>query len=258
MAAAEPANILRTLVEGAGPAGVTLARAAQWAGVSPARATMLLSATPARILGGRAAVSQAGFDEVVRALPVVLGRVAGGVPRERLPSLLPGAGAAVLDAALETLAQRGLVRAVGGMVHLRRPEHERDAARQEGAAAARLAEQLRRAGLSPPDVRVLAPDKESHRLVSRLIREGIAVRTVDVVQKRDVVFHRDAVETAKVRLLPHLSQPPGLLVGEAGAVLGISRKFCVPLLEHLDAIRFTRRIADRRMVAAPEPAALPR
>ena len=35
----------------------------------------------------------------------------------------------------------------------------------------------------------------------------------------------------------------------AGAVLGISRKYSVPLLEHLDAIRFTRRIADRRVLA---------
>jgi selenocysteine-specific elongation factor len=69
------------------------------------------------------------------------------------------------------------------------------------------------------------------------------------VQKRELVFHAEAIETAKRRLAPLLATPPGLLVGEAGAALGISRKYCVPLLEHLDAIRFTRRIADRRVLA---------
>jgi selenocysteine-specific elongation factor len=41
-----------------------------------------------------------------------------------------------------------------------------------------------------------------------------------------------------------------LLVSEAGAALGISRKYCVPLLEYLDTIGFTRRTADRRALAS--------
>ena len=43
----------------------------------------------------------------------------------------------------------------------------------------------------------------------------------------------------------------GLATGEAGKALGISRKYAVPLLEHLDSIKFTRRIADRRVLAEP-------
>ena len=63
-----------------------------------------------------------------------------------------------------------------------------------------------------------------------------------------MVFHRDAIETAKRRLAPLLAQP-GLLVGAAGAALGTSRKDSVPLVEHLDTMSFTRRIADRRALA---------
>jgi len=37
-------------------------------------------------------------------------------------------------------------------------------------------------------------------------------------------------------------------VAEAGTALGISRKYSVPLLEYLDAIGFTRRVADRRVL----------
>ena len=46
----------------------------------------------------------------------------------------------------------------------------------------------------------------------------------------------------------------GFLAREAGATLGISRKFSIPLLEHLDATGFTRRAGDRRVIVALEPA----
>ena len=37
---------------------------------------------------------------------------------------------------------------------------------------------------------------------------------------------------------------------DAGAILGVSRKYSVPLLEHLDAVQFTRRVGDRRTLGA--------
>jgi selenocysteine-specific elongation factor len=58
----------------------------------------------------------------------------------------------------------------------------------------------------------------------------------------------EAVARARLALAPLLA-PPGLLVKEAGAVLGISRKFSVPLLEYLDAVKFTRRVDQRRVLA---------
>jgi selenocysteine-specific elongation factor len=38
-------------------------------------------------------------------------------------------------------------------------------------------------------------------------------------------------------------------VTEIGTALGISRKYSMPLLDHLDTIHFTRRIHDRRVLA---------
>jgi selenocysteine-specific elongation factor len=75
----------------------------------------------------------------------------------------------------------------------------------------------------------------------------VVVRTYDRVQKREVLFHRDAVAEAQRRLAPLLAEP-GLLVKDAGAALGISRKYSVPLLEYLDTIQFTQRVGDRRIL----------
>ena len=56
------------------------------------------------------------------------------------------------------------------------------------------------------------------------------------------------VEDARRRLSTLLTGE-GMLVGEVGAALGITRKFTVPLLEYFDSVQFTRRVAERRVLA---------
>ncbi|MBE7212722.1 MAG: SelB C-terminal domain-containing protein [Gluconacetobacter diazotrophicus] len=129
-----------------------------------------------------------------------------------------------------------------------------DAARDQANASrdarelAALAEMLRAGGLMPPD---LPGDPRTRRLLDALLRGGVAVRTTDRVQKRDIVFHAEAVAGARRLLAAALGNGgDGMSVGEAGAALGITRKYSVPLLEHLDAIGFTVRRGDRRRLAA--------
>ena len=249
IANAEPAEVVRFEMQAAGSAGMALARLAQTAGVSEARAAELLQALPALLGRSRVAVLRAEFDRVVAGVLAVLAEQDNGLPLDRVAAKLPWAGAGVLDEAVAELVRRGLVVRAGGSVRLHAPQREQDRANEEAASAGRLAEALRQGGLSPPDPARLAPGPQTRRLVDRLIREGVLVRAVDKVQKREVLFHHEAVEAAKRQLTPLLAGGSGVLVGEAGAALGISRKYCVPLLEHLDAIRFTRRIADRRVLA---------
>ncbi len=267
LAAAAPADILRQAVEASGMRGVPLPALARLAGLAPARAAALLRGASFVVLPPGApapatVVARAARDRAAAAALSALSAPAlsapahsGGLSRQRLAAALPEIGPAVLDDALADLLRRGALRQAGGLL---RPAHaDRDRARAaaqaaaEARAAAQLAELLRRGGLSPPDPAALAPGPQARRLLDRLVRDGTAVRARDAVQKRDVLFHQDAVADARRRLAPLLAQAPaGLLVGEAGAVLGISRKYSVPLLEHLDSIRFTRRVADRRLLAA--------
>ncbi len=249
---ARPAEIVRVEVEAAGAMGVTLARLAQIAGVSEARATEFLQAFPAVVEKSRVAVLRSEFERTLAAIPGTLVGHEQSLSLDRLAALLPWAGRNVLDDAVAELVRRGTVLRTGGLVRLHVPKREQDRAAHEAASAGRLAEALRQGGLSPPDPIAMAPGPETRRLVDRLIREGVVIRAVDKVQKREVLFHHEVVEAAKIRLTPLLTGRPGVLVGEVGVVLGISRKYCVPLLEHFDAIRFTRRIADRRVLAGVE------
>ncbi len=242
MACASPEEVVGLGVEAAGASGVALERLAGLSGLAPARVEAALSTLAvARTADG--AVQRDAWESVLARTEAALRGARGeALAIARLRSAVPEAGPVVLDAALAALAKAGRVRMEGGSVRLVDAQRERGRAETEAQAAARLAESLRAGGLSPPD---LPAEPHARRAVDRLVREGLAVRTYDRVQKREVVFHHAAVEAARRTLAPRLTEP-GMTVGEAGALLGITRKFSVPLLEHLDAVQFTRRVGDRR------------
>jgi len=231
-----------------------------------------LAGTTLRHLSRLSALAIPVVAEYLRALPVVVtksGLVAGrlelsqllehiplhltahptGLSREALLMELPDTTASVLEEALARLRLDGSVAERGGILMIPRPDEDRIRTRSESDRASEIAESLRRAGLTPPDPKAIVCDARSKRAVDHLLREGVVVRALDRAKGREILFHRDAVRAACHRLDPLLQRPPGLLVTEIGAALGISRKYSMPLLDHLDTIRFTCRVNDRRMRA---------
>ncbi|MGI3776653.1 MAG: selenocysteine-specific translation elongation factor [Janthinobacterium lividum] len=251
LAADTPERLVAAEVTEAGAAGRPLARLARLSGLSPGLAAAAVSpgAGPDVVIARGVAVLRSALDAVAARIPALLAEAPDGVARERLLSALPGASAPVLEEALSRLAASGVLRLAGGLVAPVRVAFERDRADRDREAADALAERVRKAGLSAPDTRDFAADPVLRRLADRLVREGVLIRAADRVQKRELLFHRDAVEAARLLLAPLLAEGAGLLVSDAGAALGVSRKFSVPLLEHFDQVGFTRRVADRRQLA---------
>jgi selenocysteine-specific elongation factor len=246
----DAAAVARTLAE-AGSAGCALDRLAALLGLSAARAAALLPGAGAVLADGRVAVTLAALDALTATLRAHLARPEAGAetPAALRAAMDATADPLVVQAALARLAEEGAALLEGGLVRPHRPERERARADHDAALAQRIAEALRGGGLAPPDPPALTgADPRARAALDRLIRAGLVVRTVDRVQKREVLFHRDAVRAAQERLAPLLAGE-GLLAREAGAALGVSRKYSIPLLEHFDAIRFTRRVGDRRVLA---------
>ncbi len=169
--------------------------------------------------------------------------------REALPPRLPPETLSALVAQL--VAKGRLVRDSG---LLRRSDLNAAALLSSGDrdTLAQVETAFRDGGLTPPDVaEVAGHDDRRHRALHYLTRTGVLVRTIDRVQKREIVFHRDAVALAAERIAVALSgNADGLTLGELTKLLGITRKFGVPLLEHLDRIGVSRRHGDRRILAA--------
>jgi len=208
---------------------------------------MLLDAQDGVILRGGQVFPGAELKRVRARLPLLLEAQTAGLSRNQLLSALPGTRAALLDEALARLVAEGTLVRRGSQIAIPRPGEDQEQARSEAELAARIEQTLLASGLMPPLPSAIVTDPQARKAVDRLLRKGIIIRAVDRAKGKELLFHRDAIEQAKTRLLPLLESEPGLLVTEIAAALGVSRKFTMPLLDHLDTIRFTRRVGDRRM-----------
>ncbi|MCB2073870.1 MAG: selenocysteine-specific translation elongation factor [Novosphingobium sp.] len=229
----------------------SIAQLSQLTALARVRIEELLRALPVVVTRKGLIFRKSELEALLAQLPALLAPHATGMSRNQLLSALPGTRAALLDEALSDLAAAGAIARRGSQYLVPRPEDERVQAQSETELAERIAETLRLGSLAPPNPSAILVDAAARRAVDRLLRGGTVIRAVDRAKGREMLFHRDAVDEAKRRLGPLLRQGPGLLVTEIGAALGISRKFTMPLIDHLDTIRFTRREGDRRYPAIP-------
>jgi selenocysteine-specific elongation factor len=242
-----PDEIVAAEVKREGLAGTTLRHLSRISALATPRVVDLLRGHPVLVARSGTVVWQADMDDLLSRVPPLLAPHVEGLSPVELLSALPGTDATVLEAALGYLRARGIVTERGGQLLLPRPDVDRARVRNESERGLRIAETLRRGGLTPPSPTAIVTDPQSKRALDRLLRDGVVVRAVDQAKGREILFHQDAINDAQRRLAPLLERPPGLLVTEVGEALGISRKYSMPLLNHLDTIRFTRRIQDRRV-----------
>jgi selenocysteine-specific elongation factor len=258
LAGGQAAEAISVRLGQVGAAGAPLIELARLAGTAPERVRQWLAQSGAREIGDRF-IGAAAFDALCTGTLAALSQhhrdnpMEHGIALERLSRAL-ALPEALTGSVLRGLADRGAVAQTGSL--WRRADF--DPARNESEAARRLEQIFRRAGLNPPDeAEAVGRDVRRREALTYLVGAGTVIRAVDRVQRRAVLFHREAVASARTRLaeaFPNAATPEtGFLAREAGATLGISRKFSIPLLEHLDATGFTRRAGDRRVIVALEP-----
>jgi selenocysteine-specific elongation factor len=245
----QPAEMIAAEIQRQGTQGTTLQQLSHLSALAQSRIVELLEALPVVVARSGLVVNKADMDALLSRIPALLAPRPAGLSRDKLLAALPETGRAVFDAALGRLLARRVISERGSQLLIPRPDEDRARARDEVELASQIAEMLRRSGLSPPNPNTIVTGAQSKRAVDRLLHAGVIVRAVDRAKDREILFHRDAIEEAQRRLAPLLENSPGLLVTEIATALGISRKYCMPLLDHLDTIRFTRRVDDRRVRA---------
>jgi selenocysteine-specific elongation factor len=175
-----------------------------------------------------------------------------GMSKEELRTRLGGLEERVFLALLERFAATGdlvvdkdKVRGAGHAVRLT-PAQQAASDRLEtefreaGVAPPTLDEAFARLGLTGPTASAMAQLLvESRRLVR--IREGL-------------YFHAEPLQVAVERVLGFLREHRAITPQEIKDLLGISRKYAIPLLEWLDAQRLTVRVGDKRVLREAGPA----
>jgi selenocysteine-specific elongation factor len=87
-----------------------------------------------------------------------------------------------------------------------------------------------------------AERKLAQAVFRRLVDDGVLVRVGE-----DIFLHRDSHQVLRERVLARFREQASINVGTMKELFGVSRKYAIPYLEHLDAIRMTRRQGDERV-----------
>jgi len=162
----------------------------------------------------------------------LFGRMPGGVDGKLFSELLQG-----LIRQGQVVQEKDLVRLASHQVAL--------AADQE-----KLREEIegiyRQAGLQPPFFREVTqslgvPEALSRQLLTWMLEQGMLVKV-----KEDLYFHGGALEDLKRRLLEFFAGHEEISTPQFKDLTQATRKYTIPLLEYLDATRFTIRIGDVR------------
>jgi selenocysteine-specific elongation factor len=234
--------------------GLTLAAAVRETGLKPTVLQPMVSAlaqqkrivqagdcfVAAEVFSRSRERASAVLDTFHKANPLV-----AGMGKEELREKL-GLRAPVLEAVLADLGREKKIDIAGEQVRLAgRGVELKD---EEAKAKEQIERAFANAGLKvPPMKEVLASlpvDKtRAQKLVTLLLRDRVLIKLAD-----ELVFHRSALEQLRRLMAEQKAMSPKIDVGRFKDLIGVTRKYAIPLLEYLDQQRITRRVGDERII----------
>ena len=183
---------------------------------------------------------KAAIDAFHKANPLV-----AGISREELREKL-GVGPEVYRGVEDLLVRDKVLQVAGELVHAAgRGVVLRD---EEAESKKQIEATFANAGLKVPllkDVLAGLPiDKaRSQKIVTLLLRDRVLVKVGD-----DLVFHREALDGLRKLVVAQKAKTPRMNVVAFKDLIGVTRKYAIPLLEWLDSQRVTRRVGDERVI----------
>jgi selenocysteine-specific elongation factor len=166
--------------------------------------------------------------------------------REELRGRAGGVDDRVFTHLLGALEGEGLVRADRDKVRL--ASHEIKLSTDQQKATDRIEQSYLSAAAAPPSPEEalaqagLAGDEE-HELFQVLIEARKLVKV-----KESLYFHTQALDTIQDKLVAMLRERKEIGPADIKDLLGISRKYAIPLLEFFDGRRVTARVGERRVL----------
>jgi selenocysteine-specific elongation factor len=251
-----PEAVVEEHIRHAGAGGVRVAALSGRVPFGPARLRALLETLQAA--GRVAAVDRDWFvhpESVTRLRSLVLAALEQfhrtfplrpGMSREELRGRAGAADERVFGHLLETLAAEGLVRSERDKVRL--AAHEVRLSAEQQKIVDRIEQEFLGAAAAPPSpeealTRAGLAGDEEHELFQLLVEARKLVRVKD-----SLYFHATALESIQDKLVAMLRERKEIGPGDIKDLLGISRKYAIPLLEFFDARRVTARVGERRVL----------
>ena len=169
-----------------------------------------------------------------------LAAVDTAVPRQLLATT--GAAAEVVEQVIAATLGDGRLEQIPGGVRV--PGHEPRLTMAQQSTRTAVLDALSAAGLEAPPLPELIDDSQDDRdLIDALLRDGQLIRLT-----ADRVITAGARDAAVARLRDLHDAVGAFSASDAREALGTTRKYLLPLLEHLDKAKVTRREGDLRVL----------
>lgn len=167
-----------------------------------------------------------------------------GMGKEEIRSrLFKGMKKAPFEKILSLFEDGGLITQERGIVAIR--GFEVVLTDDQAERVERIRQRFDEGGYKPPTMRQIQEEmsKKDLELLNWMIEEGILVRI-----NADIIYEKKFYLSAKKVIIEYIEREGELSVKALRDLLDISRKYSVPLLEHLDDQKVTRRIEDVRVL----------
>ena len=176
-----------------------------------------------------------------------------GMSKEELRTRLGGLDERVFLALLERFAAAGVL--VIDKDKVRGADHAVRLTPAQQAASDRIEAEFREAGVAPPTLeeafaKVGLAGSSAQAIAQLLVESRRLVRI-----REGLYFHAEPLQVAVDRVVAFLRENQAITPQQIKDLLGISRKYAIPLLEWLDTQRLTVRVGDKRVLreGAPSP-----
>jgi selenocysteine-specific elongation factor len=170
-----------------------------------------------------------------------------GIPKQALFGRVKNSRQEIMETALNDLVRAKAVVISGDIVQSAGRGVVLTA--EEVKAKALIEQEFENAGLAVPGFaeilgKLPVDSKRAEKLLQILLREKVLIKVA-----ADLIFHRAALVRLR-GLLTKFRKERGdqLPIAAFKELTGVSRKYAIPLLEHLDRERVTRRVGDQRVI----------
>ncbi len=153
----------------------------------------------------------------------------------------------LFDRALQALRERGTIEVEADKV--RRAGFQVKLSREDAECAAEVERVLREARFATPRADELPAKSPRYtperigRALKYLVDGGMVVRLKD-----EILLHRETVKEAAETISKAIREKGPIEASQFRTLVGTTRKYIIPLLEHLDGLGVTQRVGDKRVL----------
>jgi selenocysteine-specific elongation factor len=170
-----------------------------------------------------------------------------GIPKQDLLGRFKHSRVEVVEAALADLVLAKKLAVTGDVV--RGAGREVALTADEAKAKSLIEREFEVAGLTVPGFAAVleklpVDSARAQKILQILVREKVLVKVA-----ADLIFHQTALVRLRELLIKYRKEHGEQLpIAAFKELTGVSRKYAIPLLEHLDRERVTRRVGDQRVI----------